>query len=74
MPDPMIELVGLGLGLDLLGLGLRLDLYVAVWVSVLQSTFMQLLSVCGERGRELMLYLIWFRVRARIRARRSLRI
>ena len=33
------------------GLGLSLDLHFAVWVSVLQSTFRQLLSACGERER-----------------------
>ena len=36
----------LGLGL---GSGSGLDLHFAVWVSVLQSTFMQLLSACFER-------------------------
>ena len=41
-------------------LGLGLDLHFAVLVSVLLSTFMQLLSACGERERVLMLYLIWF--------------
>ena len=30
-------------------LGLGLDLYFVLWVSVLQSTFMQLFSACGER-------------------------
>ena len=31
------------------GLGLGLDLHFAVWVSVSQSIFMQLLSARGER-------------------------
>ena len=40
--------VRFGLGLDFifeLRLGLGLDLHFAVWVSLLQSTFMQLLSM-----------------------------
>ena len=38
--------MGLGLGL---GFGFGLDLDFAVWVSALQSTFMQLFSACGVR-------------------------
>ena len=34
-------------------LGLEIDLHFAVLVSVLQSAFMQLLSACGEREREI---------------------
>ena len=35
-----------------IGFGIGLDLHFAVLVSILQSTFMQLLSACGERERE----------------------
>ena len=39
-----VRVMGLELGV---GLRLGLDLHFAVWVSVLQSRFMQLLSACG---------------------------
>ena len=42
--------LGLGSGLEI-GLGSGLDFNFAVWVAVLQSTFMQLLSACGVRER-----------------------
>ena len=41
-------------------LGVGVDFHFAVWVSVLQSIFMQPLSACGVCERELMLYLIRF--------------
>ena len=66
LPFASFPAIRLGLGLEQflsvdlgLGLGSGLDLHFAVLVSVLQSTFMQLLSACGVRDREsLMLYLI----------------
>ena len=48
-----VTVTGRWLGIrNILRLGLGLDFHFSVWVSVLQSTFVQLLSACDKRERK----------------------
>ena len=51
--------------------GLGLDLHFAVWVSVVQSAFMQLLPACGVREIRAR---VWVRGRARARVQVRARV